>query len=228
MIGLRSLRRDRRQRDPFVGTPLDREPVPCGWNADGWPLVRDSIGVRPATGGEMIRPHGIATRETLAGLVEQAQAETAQAQAGQQAATMARPPWGPWDQSGNFPEAMRADGERGGWYGWDTTAMDVPPHHDRPYIPGDLGRPDRLSPLTATVRDDLGGCLIFRDAVRSQIVRRDRAQGIGAQGDWRDDWAAALERRTAPVPAPDFRLGEMMHARFAGMLAMHPGLEYAA
>lgn len=49
-------RRDRRQRDPFAGVPAAAPGDPltlAGWNAAGEPVVRDSIGLRPATWGEM-------------------------------------------------------------------------------------------------------------------------------------------------------------------------------
>lgn len=173
--------RSRRQRDPFTSAqppaaPAEM-PAPCGWNADGWPLVRDSIGVRPATGGEMIPPHGIATKETLAGLVEQAQAEkAAQAPA---------------------PDLLADEAHR--WYGWDITALDVPPRHDRPYIPGVLGAEGRLTPLHAGVSDDLGSLPLFRDAVR-RISRPACEQCRQATGTWQERLYGTYKHHTWAVP----------------------------
>lgn len=68
---LRLRRHDRRQRDPFLSTPV----------------VRDAAGIRPATAGEIAGmqpprqgrfadPHGIATDETLGSLRAQAEADS--------------------------------------------------------------------------------------------------------------------------------------------------------
>lgn len=196
----------RRQRDPIAGAP----PVPCGRNAHGWPLVRDATGVRPATGGEMAGPHGIATRETLERLVAEAEAQ----------APPAAPPWGPWDEPGSFPDALRAEAlsdEDRRWYGWDTTVMDNPPVHARPYAPEPPPFP------VPSLLGDLGDLPLFRDTVRDELDRRDRCARPSrrAGGSWQARYAG-LYLRTMTLPeAPDFRISEMMHAHYAGMLAMH-------
>lgn len=143
-------------------------------------------------------PHGVATEATLASLAAQAQAETR--------TVPAAAPWGPWDQPGGFPEALRS--ADAGWYGWSDTAMDVPPAHTRRYVPDPLTAPLPRGPLSFTA--DFAELPVFRAACR--------AAGHAPAG-----------RVRGGLPAlPDFRIGEMMHANFAGMLAMHPGTERAA
>lgn len=186
-------RRDRRQRNPFAAGP----PVPAGRNAHGWPLVRDAIGVRPATGGEMAAPHGIATPQTLTDIVAQAQAETAAAREQAPAA-----PWGPWDQPGSFPAAMHAEAlsdEHGRWYGWDTTVLDNPPVHTRPYIPGVLGDEGRLSPRTAGISEDLGALPLFRDSVR-RMTRPCCDRCRQASGTWQERLYGTFRHHTWEVP----------------------------
>jgi hypothetical protein len=164
-------RRDRRQRDPFAASPATpRRP------AQQQPPAYDSR---------------IDPEETLAGLVAQAQAETAQAT-----------PWGPWDQPGSFPDAMRAENlsdEHGRWYGWGDTSMDNPPAHDRPYIPGVLGAEGRLSPRSAGIADDLGSLLVFRAAVE-RMARPCCPDCQQAAGTWQERLYGTFRHHTWPVP----------------------------
>lgn len=169
-------RRDRRQRDPFAGTPLDRRPAP---QAPAAPDYATRIDVNA----------------TLASLTAQAQAETPRTRPVPAAA-----PWGPWDQPGNFPEALRS--ADAGWYGWSDTAMDVPPAHTRRYVPDPLTAQLPRSPLSFAA--DFAQLPVFRAACR--------AAGHAPGG---------LVRATQRPAPPDFRIGELMHANFAGMLAMH-------
>jgi hypothetical protein len=173
--------RFRRQRDPFAGTPA--APVA--------PL--------PAPAAAEV-PHGIATPQTLAALYEQARTEQAQGRPAPSAA-----PWGPWDHPGSFPAAMEPDAlrdEHGRWYGWDITAMDVPPAHTRQYVPDPLTAPVPARPVSFAA--DFRELPVFRAAVRTA--------GHAPAGRVRAGGGPAL---------PDFRISELMHARFAGMLAMH-------
>lgn len=215
-------RRDRRQRDPFAAAPVAAPEAPARAPEQPHPAYESRMDVDA----------------TFAGLVAQARA-AAEAVAQQEAererlrppGTFADPrvhnaPWGRWDHPDSFPAAMHAEAlgdEHGRWYGWDTTVLDNPPAHTRPYIPGDLGREKRMSPASATIRADLGGCLIFRDAVHAEFVRRQYDEGP-ARGAWQDRFAEAWRTRTGPVDGedrPSFRIAEMMHAHYAGMLAMH-------
>jgi hypothetical protein len=148
----------------------------------------------PAMAEVPAEPHGIATRETLERIVAEAEAQQP-----------ASPPWGPWDEPGNFPDALRAQAlgdEHGRWYGWDTTVLDVPPVHARPYAPDALAAPLPRAPLS--FRADFTELPAFRAAARTA------------------GHAPAGQVRGAGVPPlPDFRIGELMHANFSGMLAMH-------
>lgn len=135
----------------------------------------------PVAAPRFADPHGIATDETLAGLAAQAQT-----------ATMARPPWGPWDRPGGFPEALNATA------GHDLTVMDSPPRQDRPYIPGVLGSEGRLSPRTAGVADDIGSLLLFRAAVE-RMTRPGCEQCQQAEGTWQERLYATYSHHTRPV-----------------------------
>lgn len=180
----------RRQRDPFA-TAAVCSPRRCLNGVVCYaPVCYGTSGYGRADSQE---PHGIATRETLAGIVAQAQAEAEQVPA---------PPWGPWDYPGSFPDALRGTP---GWYGHSLTAPDQPPAHSRPYIPGEA------APSAASFRDDFRDLPVFRAAAR--------AAGHAPAG---------RVRGGGKIPAlPDFRIGELMHANFAGMDAMHPGREAA-
>lgn len=161
---------------------------------------RDPSAAAPAAAPRFADPHGIATPAKLAEIAAQAQAETARTQTMPSSA-----PWGPWDRPGSFPEAMAPDAlrdEHGRWYGWGDTSLDNPPAHARRYAPDPLTSPLPRSPLSFAA--DFAELPVFRAACR--------AAGHAPAG-----------RVRGGLPAlPDFRIAEMMHHRFAGMLAMHP------
>lgn len=83
----------------------------------------------------------------------------------------------------------------------------------------------RLSPLTATVEADLGGCLQFRDAVQAHFVRHEHTQGA-APGDG-EGWLAEAariydERFTGELAAIAERASTEPVPAFAGELqALH-------
>lgn len=142
MIGLRH-RRDRRPRGPFAAAPRPEAPR------------RSPEQPPPAYDSRMD------VDSALARIAALAQAEAEQARPAPSAA-----PWGPWDQPGSFPAAMEPDAlrdEHGRWYGWDTTVMDNPPAHARPYA---------ARRRTPDVAADLASLPVFRDAV----ARRTRHQ----------------------------------------------------
>jgi hypothetical protein len=86
LLGFLRNRKGNRKQDPFLAEP-----------AGGY-LRGPGFAAAPP---RFANPRGVATEETLAGIVAQAQA--------------------------------RVNGHD--WYGHDTTAMDVPPAHERPYVP---------------------------------------------------------------------------------------------
>jgi len=115
----------------------------------------------------------------------------------------------------------------------------VPAWHDAPGAPGfagvpaaDLTMPDQRAPMyrpyvpvpplppLPPVEADLDALPLFRAAVHAEIVRREQNArgGRGEGGTWRDRYAGLYEsfwaRVTAPPPLPDFRIAEMMAARF--------------
>jgi hypothetical protein len=177
--------RSRRQRDageriipvgmPGYQVPVRFRPDPAPGEKMWEPLTA------PAADPRFADPHGIATPETLADLMRQAQ-EAAEAIRQEEAEReRLRPPgtfadsragntplggnapWGAWDEPGSFPEPLRAvPDENGRVYGWDITAMDVPPRHARPYAAR------RRSPDIAA---DLASLPVFREAV----ARRTRS-----------------------------------------------------
>lgn len=84
----------------------------------------------------------------------------------------------------------------------------------------------RLSPLTAPVEADLGGCVLFRDTVRAHFVRSDHTRGAEPQDgeDWLPEYAriyaerftgelAGIAERARSAPVPYFA-GELaeLHA----------------
>ena len=112
-----------------------------------------------------------------------------------------RPPWDTAPQPGR-PDLLADEAHR--LYGWDITAMDYPPAHHRRYVPDPLTAPLARRPLSFAA--DFRELPAFRAAVR-------------AAGH-----APAGRVRAAGFPAlPDFRIPELMHKNFAGMLAMHLG-----
>ena len=103
------------------------------------------------------------------------------------------------------------------WYGWDITAPDNPPPHDRPYVPGVLGGSGRLSPATASVEADLGSCILFRDTVSAVCVRAEPRHGCGTTwppqaGTWQERYGAIYRHRTKSVAWPDFSFATSLRA----------------
>lgn len=93
------------------------------------------------------------------------------------------------------------------WYG--LTQMDVPPAQPRRYVPESVPLPEpepqpepvipaAVYPLP-DLHADLAECPIFRDAVRGQFVRQERAKGNSLDGHWGQVYAEVFERRTALV-----------------------------
>lgn len=192
-------RRDRRQRDPFAAAPVAAPETPARTPEQPHPAYESRMDVDA----------------TFAGLVAQARA-AAEAVAQQEAererlyppGTFADPaihgaPWGPWDKPGTFPAAMHAEalgGEHGRWYGHDTTVLDNPlAHNGRPYIPGTLGQPGRLSPRSAGVSEDLGSLPLFRDSVR-RMTRPCCEQCQQASGTWQERLYGTFGHHTRAVP----------------------------
>lgn len=118
-------------------------------------------------------------------------------------------PWGAWDQPDGFPAALRADalsGEHRRWYGWDITALDVPPAHARPYTGDALpaGPPPASAP---DIFDDLRILPCLRDAVRTSMqrgCRECRTCGRTVPGrDWQERFAAQLAHIASGADAPE-------------------------
>ena len=87
----------------------------------------------------------------------------------------------------------------------------------------------RLSPRTATVEQDLGGCVLFRDTVQAHFVRHEHTQGAQPQDGegWLPEAAriyearftrelAWIEEQIRTLPVPEFA-GELqaLHAAAA-------------
>ena len=168
--------RSRRQRDPFAGHQTRH----TASHASGFPPAGSPVPAPAATPAYATR---IDPAATLAGLVRQAEAG-------------ARPPWVPAREPLPGPDLL-AD-EAHAFYGWDITKMDVPPRHDRPYIPGVLGAEGRLTPRHAGVSDDLGSLPLFRDAVR-RISRPACEQCQQATGTWQERLYGTFLHHTRPV-----------------------------
>lgn len=195
--------RSRRQRDPFTAAPVAAPAAACSPDR----CLNGVACYAPACYGtssygraDSQKPHGIATPETLAAIVEQAQAAAAEAAAKalaeQQTATMTRPPWPPAAVPPG-PDLL-ADGAHA-LYGWDITKMDNPPHHDRPYIPGVLGSEGRLSPRSAGVAEDLGSLLLFRASVE-RMTRPCCPACQQATGTWQERLYGTYKHHTRAVP----------------------------
>jgi hypothetical protein len=135
---------------------------------------RDPFTAAPVAAPRFADPHGIATPSKLAELAAQAQAETA----------------------APAPDLLADETHR--WYGWDITALDNPPAHHRPYIPGVLGSEGRLSPRRAGVAEDLAGCVIFRDAVQ-RMTRPCCPDCQQASGTWQQRLYGTFTHHTRPV-----------------------------
>lgn len=182
-----------------LGAPVAAPP----WLHEDGTWTTDRIPAAPAAARE-ITPQ---VRAKLAELDEQARAEQQRA-AGFHAA----------------PEAAVNAAGCPPWLG--AAAITMPDNraaHGRPFIPGVLGVPDRLSPRTAPVLADLGALALFREAVRAEIVRTDTARGVRHDGEpWDARYAAALERRTGPVVVPDFALAAMMRDHYTGPATVLP------
>ncbi len=113
-----------------------------------------------------------------------------------QAEAEARPPWNTAPQPAH-PDLLADEAHR--WYGWDITALDAPPRHDRPYIPGILGAEARMTPRTAGVSDDLSSLPLFRDSVR-RMTRPCCEQCQQAEGTWQERLYGTYKHHTWEVP----------------------------
>jgi hypothetical protein len=89
------------------------------------------------------------------------------------------------------------DGEP--WYG--LTEMDIPPAHDRPYVPA-------LAPALPPVVTDLGALPLFRAAVHAMFVRQEQACGFRAPHvTWHERYALLYRARTA-LPVISFGIAD--------------------
>ena len=135
-------RRDRRQRDPFAGTPLDREPATQTMPAAApdyasridvqqkaaeiaWEAIRQCEEERerlrpPGTSADPRSPQYVPGPVPVPDFSALEQFKTAHA------------PWGPAAETA-VPDLTAEDAHA--LYGWDITAMDNPPVHHRPYVP---------------------------------------------------------------------------------------------
>jgi hypothetical protein len=116
------------------------------------------------------------------------------------AATAVMQPHPPWDTAEQQPVTAAS------WPGYKGETLTDPRQPDvRPYAA------DRMSPLRATVEDDLGRLLLFREAVRREIVRRERPR-TDAEDSWLASYArlwhqrAAATQKAVSAPEPDFGL----------------------
>lgn len=98
---------------------------------------------------------------------------------------------------------------------WGMTEMDIPPAHDRRYVPDPLGLYPRAVPQPDPgPQADLGRSLIWRAAVRDHFVRQERAHGrITAGPPWFVEYARIYRKRTGLVSVrePDFTLHRWDH-----------------
>ena len=92
---------------------------------------------------------------------------------------------------------------------WGLTEMDMPPAHDRPYVPDALTakrlqRPDP-GPLA-----DLGACPIFRDTVHAVFARQESARGFRAPAvPWYGRYAGLYRARTG-MPVITFGIADAL------------------
>ena len=104
----------------------------------------------------------------------------------------AAPPW-----AGASEPGQPAGPDDRPWNGQTLTDPVTP--SPRPFVP-ELPDPD--------VESDLGGLVIFRDAVRSAFVRQEEARGFRAPGvPWEKRYAGLYRARTA-LPAPQFGIAD--------------------
>jgi hypothetical protein len=93
----------------------------------------------------------------------------------------------------------------------DVTMPDQRAQMARPYAPEPEPETFEVPPVEA----DLDALPLFRDAVRTEIVRRGQhARGNRGGGSWRDRYASLYAGIWDAPPLPDFRIAEMMAARF--------------
>jgi hypothetical protein len=119
-------------------------------------------------------------------------------------------PHPPWNTAEQEPVTAAS------WPGYKgETLTDSRTPDGRPFAPGLMFTPERMTPVTASTGADLDGLIGFRDAVRAVLVRRERAQGHrDADGGWWaqytrtwDDWRAEIAAAYAAIPPPpDFGL----------------------
>jgi len=131
-----------------------------------------------------------------------------------------------------FPAARQLASEHRRWYGWGTTALDLPPARTRRYVAtpereaDPLTRPGRLSPATAPVAADLD-MRVFRETAYSQLAADTPPAALLAGGSWRTRLARAYRNRTRNVTMPGYgtepppslpawRVAEKMAARITG------------
>jgi hypothetical protein len=191
-------------------------PVPTGERgADGTPLVRDGLGVRPATAGEIC-----AMREQTAVMDLQHDDDLDVADAVKAllakdgpewdyAAAAAMKPKQPWDTAEQPVQVPVSD--EAAWHHGHRTLTDPRTPDGRPFAPGLLFTPARMTPVTASVEADLDALVWFRESVHREIVRRERPRTDG-EGNWLAGYArlwhqrAAATQRAAVAPEPDFGL----------------------
>ena len=82
---------------------------------------------------------------------------------------------------------------------WGMTEMDIPPVHDRPYVPS-------LPPVIA----DLGALPLFKAAVHATFVRQEEARGFRAPHvPWYVRYAGLYRARTA-LPLVEFGIADAL------------------
>lgn len=199
---------DRRRRDPFAAAPAAAPEAPARTLEQPHPAYESRMDVDATFAGlvaqasaaaeavrqqeaerERLRPPGASADPRASGYVPSPDMERPGGQA--------RPPWTTAPQPQLQDQLAR---EANDWYGWNTTVLDVPPHHDRPYIPGVLGSDGRLSPRSAGVSEDLAGLVLFRFSVE-RMTRPCCEQCGQAAGDWRERLYGTFRHHTRPVDA---------------------------